>query len=165
MRQVVARHCVTFPTKRLKNILNSEFHILLKFSPLGLARIFYAILHSWCYRIFFALLKETRTGCIWYIRYMDDFVVLAKTRHQFSKAIKQVHAVMRQLKLTLHKEQKCFIGKTQTGFDFLGYQVCPHQRLHPSVESIRRLTNRYRRLYEQGVSLERLRQYVVRWCC
>jgi len=119
MRQVVARHCVTFPTKRLKNILNSEFHILLKFSPLGLARIFYAILHSWCYRIFFALLKETRTGCIWYIRYMDDFVVLAKTRHQFRKAIKQVHAVMRQLKLTLHKEQKCFIGKTETGFNFL----------------------------------------------
>jgi hypothetical protein len=40
MRQVVARHCVTFPTKRLKNILNSEFYILLKFGPLGLARIF-----------------------------------------------------------------------------------------------------------------------------
>jgi len=78
VRQVVARHCVTFPAKRLKNILNSEFHILLKFSPLGLARIFNAILHSWCYRIFFALLKETRTGCIWYFRYMGDFVVLAK---------------------------------------------------------------------------------------
>jgi len=50
---------------------------------------------------------------------MDDFVLLAKTRHQFRKAIKQVHAVMRQLKLTLHKEQKCFIGKTESGFDFL----------------------------------------------
>ena len=108
---------------------------------------------------------EIRTGHLWYIRYMDDFVVLAKTRHQFRKAIKQVHAVMSQLKLTLHKEQKCFIGKTETGFDFLGYQVCPHQQLHPSAESIKRLTHRYRRLYEQGVSLERLRQYVVRWCC
>ena len=108
---------------------------------------------------------EIRTGRIWYIRYMDDFVVLAKTRHQFRKAIKQVHAVMRQLKLTLHKEQKCFIGKTESGFDFLGYQVCPRQQLHPSAESIKRLTHRYRRLYEQGVSLQRLRQYVVRWCC
>jgi hypothetical protein len=49
---------------------------------------------------------------------MDDFVVLAKTRHQFRKAIKQVHAVMCQLKLTLNKKQKCFIGKTETGFDF-----------------------------------------------
>ena len=35
----------------------------------------------------------------------------------------------------------------------------------PPTESIKRLTYRYRRLYEQGVSLERLRQYVVRWCC
>ena len=96
---------------------------------------------------------EIRTGRVWYIRYMDDFVVLAKTRHQFRKAIKQVHAVMRQLKLTLHKEQKCFIGKTESGFDFLGYQVNPRQQLHPSTESIKRLTHRYRRLYEQGVSL------------
>ncbi|MDP7537590.1 MAG: hypothetical protein QF470_07200 [Methylococcales bacterium] len=73
--------------------------------------------------------------------------------------------MMRQLKLTLHKEQKCFIGKTETGFDFLGYQMNPRQRLHPSAESIKRLTIRYRRLYEQGVNVERLRQYVVRWCC
>ena len=108
---------------------------------------------------------EIRKGHLWYIRYMDDFVVLAKTRHQFRKAIKKVHAVMRQLKLTLHQEQKCFIGKTETGFDFLGYQVNPRQQLHPSAESIKRLTHRYRRLYEQGVSLQRLRQYVVCWCC
>ena len=33
------------------------------------------------------------------------------------------------------------------------------------AEIIKRLTHRYRRLYEQGVSLQRLRQYVVRWCC
>jgi hypothetical protein len=72
---------------------------------------------------------------------MDDFVLLAKTRHQFRKAIKQVHAVMRQLKLTLHKEQKCFIGKTESGFDFLGYQVCPNQRLHPSAKNTGRTTD------------------------
>jgi len=107
---------------------------------------------------------EMRVGRLWYIRYMDDFVVLAKTRHQFRRAIKQVHAMMRQLKLSLHKEQKCFIGKTKIGFDFLGYQVCPHQQLEPSPESIKRLTVKYRRLYEQGVSLHRLRQYVMRWC-
>ena len=108
---------------------------------------------------------EIRTGRIWYIRYMDDFVVLAKTRHHFRLTMKQIHAVMRQLKLTLHRKQKCFIGKTTTGFDFLGYQVCPRQRLQPSVVSIQRLADRYRRLYEQGVGVVRLRQYVVRWCC
>ena len=65
-----------------------------------------------------AMEKEIRTGRLWYIRYMDDFVILAKTRHQFRCAMKQVHGVMRQLKLTLHRKQKCFIGKTETGFDF-----------------------------------------------
>ena len=49
---------------------------------------------------------------------MDDFVILAKTRHQFRKEMKQVHALMRQLKLRLYKEQECFIGKTATGFIF-----------------------------------------------
>ena len=45
---------------------------------------------------------EIRTGQNWYIRYMDDFVVLAKTRHHFRLTMKQIHAVMRQFKLTLH---------------------------------------------------------------
>ena len=108
---------------------------------------------------------EIRTGRIWYIRYMDDFVVLAKTRHHFRRTMKKVHDVMRHLKLRLHRQQKCFIGKTNIGFDFLGYQVCPNQKLYPSVVSIQRLTDRYRRLYEQGADLKRLRQYVERWCC
>ena len=112
-----------------------------------------------------AMEVKVRTGAIWYIRYMDDFLVLAKTRHQFRQTMKQIHRVMRQLKLTLHRKQKCFIGKTKIGFDFLGYQVCPNHKLHPSAESMRRLTTRYRRLYEQGVSVNRLRQYLDRWCC
>ncbi len=54
---------------------------------------------------------EIRTGRIWYIRYMDDFVVLTKTRHQFRKAIKQVHAVMCQLKLTLHINKSALLAR------------------------------------------------------
>jgi hypothetical protein len=41
----------------------------------------------------------------------------------------------------------------------------PNQQLRPSAESITRLATRYRRLYEQGASVNRLRQYVDRWCC
>jgi len=72
---------------------------------------------------------------------------------------------MRHLKLTLHKQQKCFTGQSETGFDFLGYQVFPNQQLFLSAYSIRRLATRYLRLYEQGISINRLRQYVDRWCC
>jgi hypothetical protein len=66
--------------------------------------------------------KEMLSGRIWYTRYMDDFVVLAKPRHQFRRTIKKVHSVMRHLKLTLHKQQKCFIGKAEAGFG-LGWMV------------------------------------------
>jgi len=33
--------------------------------------------------------------------------------------------------------------------DFLGYQVCPNHKLHPSAESMRRLTTRYRLAAQQ----------------
>jgi hypothetical protein len=56
-----------------------------------------------------------------------------------------------------------FIGRTSKGFDFLGYQVQPGRKLRPSATSLHRLTERARRLYEQGASIKRLRQYVTRW--
>ena len=96
---------------------------------------------------------------------MDDFVVLAKTRHYFQRTMKKVHGVMRNLKLRLHRQQKCLFSKTNIGFDFLGYQARPNQKFYPSVVSIQRLTDRYRRLYEQRPDLKRVRQYVKRWCC
>ncbi|MBT3623468.1 MAG: hypothetical protein HN526_05175, partial [Gammaproteobacteria bacterium] len=41
------------------------------------------------------LAAEIRPGRILYIRYMGDFVVLAKTRDHFRRTMKQIHAVMR----------------------------------------------------------------------
>ena len=55
-------------------------------------------------------------------------------------------------------------GKVSDGFDFLGYQVTPGRRLRPSAESIRRLSVKFRRLYERGASTERLWRYVTSWC-
>jgi hypothetical protein len=59
---------------------------------------------------------EICAGYIWYIRYMDDFVLLVKTHHQFRKAIKQVHTVMRQLILTLHKKTKMLYWQDRVRF-------------------------------------------------
>ena len=39
---------------------------------------------------------------LFYVRYMDDFVVMAPTRHKLRRAIKEVHAVMGDLGLRLH---------------------------------------------------------------
>ena len=43
-----------------------------------------------------------------YVRYMDDFVVLAKTRWHLKKAIARIHCITGDLKLRLHCRFKCF---------------------------------------------------------
>ena len=45
---------------------------------------------------------RARAG-IFYVRYMDDFVIMAKTRWAFRRAIAKVHGVMQKLQLRLHK--------------------------------------------------------------
>jgi RNA-directed DNA polymerase len=81
-----------------------------------------------------------------YVRYMDDFVVLAKTRWHLKKAIAQIFKITTDLKLRLHRKIKCFIGRTANGFDFLGYTIHPQRRLRSSSVSLQRLVARARRL-------------------
>ncbi|HWQ64592.1 MAG TPA: hypothetical protein VN429_09270 [Methanospirillum sp.] len=75
------------------------------------------------------------------------------------RAIRLVNQILISLMMQVH-ETKRFIGRTIKGSDFLGYIIHPFRRLRPSGESIRRLQERARRLYEQGVTIERLWQYV-----
>ena len=98
-----------------------------------------------------------------YIRYMDDFVILATTRWQLRAAIREVMHVTAALGPRLHHRQKHFVGRIERGFDFLGYRFHPARRLRPSAESLRRLLARARRLHEQGAGGRRLWQYVARW--
>ena len=109
-----------------------------------------------------AMLEWERKGRILYRRFMDDFVILASSRHVLRKAIRKVHEVLYSLMLVLHPVKR-FIGRTVKSFDFLGYQIHPNRKLRPSAVSLHRLTERARQLYERGVSEERLRQYVIRW--
>ena len=109
-----------------------------------------------------AMTKLESKGGVLYRRFMDDFIILAKTKRKFRQAILSMHKVLESLKLSLHPVKRC-IGRTEKGFDFLGYQVHPGRKLRPSAVSLHRLTKRARQLYEQGVTEERLRQYVTRW--
>ena len=93
---------------------------------------------------------------------MDDFIVLADTHGKLRRIIRRVHGEPAALGLRVHGKKR-FIGRTTAGFDFLGYRLHPNRRLRPSAESVRRLKERARRLYEQGASRPRLRQYVTRW--
>ncbi|TCD48091.1 RNA-directed DNA polymerase [Chlorobium sp. N1] len=110
-----------------------------------------------------AMKQREKGGGIIYRRYMDDFFIFADTRWKLRKAIKEMYRVLGELKLTVHTNQKRFIGRTKGGFDFLGYRVSATEGLQPSTESIRRRNMHIRRLHEQGAGKDRLRQYVIRW--
>ena len=97
-----------------------------------------------------------------YQRFMDDYVIFAKTRNKLKAAIKRMYAVLATLQLTVHPDKR-YIGKTEKGFDFLGYRFKPQKLLEPAVQSLTRLIERSRRLHEKRADSHRLRQYVQRW--
>lgn len=84
---------------------------------------------------------------VFYRRYMDDIIILAKTRWQLRKAIKTVNQFFAQLKLAQHPD-KTFIGKADKGFDFLGYQF-DKANLTISTRTLKNHIRRITQLYEQ----------------
>ena len=82
-----------------------------------------------------AMLEWERKGRILYRRFMDDFVILASSRHVLRKAIRKVHEVLYSLMLVLHPVKR-FIGRTVKSFDFLGYQIHQNRKLRPSAVSL-----------------------------
>jgi len=95
-----------------------------------------------------AMQRRAVKNRIYYVRYMDDMVILTKNRWNLKSAIRELILVTRSLGLDLHR-QKRFIGRIDNGFDFLGYSIHPSRTLRPSAESMQRLVTRARQLYEQ----------------
>ena len=57
---------------------------------------------------------------LFYCRFMDDWVVLTKTRRQLRRAVRITNKTLSALKLAKHPD-KTFVGLIKKGFDFLGY--------------------------------------------
>jgi RNA-directed DNA polymerase len=106
---------------------------------------------------------------LYYVRYMDDILILTKTRWQNRKAVKQLNQIINQLKVEKHPD-KTYIGKIEHGFDFLGYHFNGSQ-LTVAEKTVEKHVLRYRQLYEQlrmkkTTSIEMasvLGLYVKRW--
>ena len=103
--------------------------------------------------------------CRYYIRYVDDFVVLDDDKARLHQVKAEMENYLARLRLKLHPD-KCQVFPVKTGTDFLGYQVFPtHRRLRPS--SVTRARRRLRRLcqdYEAGVlSWEDVNHSVQSW--
>lgn len=106
----------------------------------------------------------SRSG-LYYVRYMDDILIMAPSRWKLRRAIKQLNHTFSQLKLTQHPD-KTFIGRIEKGFDFLGYHFS-RQPLTLASKTVSRFLAQLHRLYEQqqtapeGAAL--LGDYVTRW--
>ncbi|NEO96757.1 MAG: hypothetical protein F6K56_44290 [Moorea sp. SIO3G5] len=99
-------------------------------------------------------------GCF-YVRYMDDWVILAPTRWKLRKGIKVVNQVMAELRVEKHPE-KTFIGRIAQGFDFLGYWFSP-QGLGVAKKTVERMVDKVFRLYEQCADEIRIETYLNHW--
>ena len=58
---------------------------------------------------------------VFYVRYMNDILVLTRTHSQLRRAVRTLNRIFDQLKLEMAPD-KTFIGRIARGFDFLGYQ-------------------------------------------
>ena len=100
-----------------------------------------------------------------YMRFMEDILVLAPTRWKLRRAVKTVSQALDTLLLEKQPE-KMFIGRVEKGFDFLGYHFRPG-RMEVSASTKRRFAEHALRLYEreQGRTGRQalLGAYVQRW--
>ena len=99
-------------------------------------------------------------GCF-YVRYMDDWVILAPTRWKLRKAIKTVNQVLERLRVEKHPD-KTFIGRITRGFDFLGYWFSP-LGLGVAKKTVECMMDKVTRLYEQGADEGRIESYLIHW--
>jgi len=96
---------------------------------------------------------------LFYVRFMDDWIVIAPSRWKLRKAVTKVNDVLNELRLEKHPD-KTFIGKATRGFAFLGYFLTPWG-ISVAEVTWKNMQKRIARLYEQGAI--RIGQYVTRW--
>jgi RNA-directed DNA polymerase len=113
--------------------------------------------------------RMSRLG-LFYVRFMDDILVLAPTRWKLRKAVAVVNRGLDALGLAKHPD-KTFIGRIEKGFDFLGYHFAGSrwgpEGLTVAKATVSKFVERATRLYEQGPGepegSHRLGEYVRRW--
>jgi RNA-directed DNA polymerase len=99
-----------------------------------------------------------------YVRYMDDILILARTRWKLKKATRVLNETFNELKLEKHPDKTC-MGRIEKGFDFLGYHFSP-QGLTLAQKTIDNFVEKALRLYEQEPPhrrMKRLGEYSHRW--
>ena len=94
--------------------------------------------------------KET-LRCRFYLRYVDDFVVLGNDKKSLWQVKHEMESYLRQLRLGLH-EHKCQIRRSDQGVTFLGFRVFPNFLLlkRDNIVRMRRRLRRMQTHYARG---------------
>ena len=95
-----------------------------------------------------------------YRRFMDDWVVLIKTKRELRKVIKLTHKILNALKIKMHP-QKTFLGCIKKGFDFLGVHFGDKPEI--SKTSLENHHAKIAQRYAQGASTACIGAYIARW--
>jgi RNA-directed DNA polymerase len=121
-----------------------EFHTPERGIPRGCALSpLMGALHLWAVDNHFA-----RQPGIYYARYMDDFVILTKTRWQLRRQVASLNRFFNVYGFRQHPD-KTFIGRTAKGFDWMGAQLGASGVTGVAPRAQANHWAKVRRLYEQ----------------
>lgn len=95
-----------------------------------------------------------------YVRYMGDWLVMVKTKHQLRHVIKLTHQILSKLKLKMHPD-KTYLGAMKKGFNFLGVHFGAQPEI--SKTSLEKHHVKIAQRYAQGASEASIGKYVARW--
>lgn len=102
----------------------------------------------------------------YYIRYVDDFVILHRSKKRLEYFMKEIKIFLESLKLELHPD-KSSILPLRNGVDLLGYRVFYHYRLLRK-RNIRyfkkKLENNLELFKNNEITKERLNCRIQGWC-
>lgn len=121
-----------------------EFHTPERGIPRGCALSpLMGALHLWAVDNHFA-----RQPGIYYARYIDDFVILTKTRWQLRRQVASLNRFFNDYGFRQHPD-KTFIGRTAKGFDWMGAQLGASGVTGVAPRALANHRAKVRRLYEQ----------------
>jgi RNA-directed DNA polymerase len=94
-----------------------------------------------------------------YVRFMDDWIIMVKTKRQLRRVIKLTHQILNRLKLKMHPD-KTYLGWIKKGFDFLGVHFSDTPTI--SKTSLENHHTKLAQRYAQGASNACIGNYTAR---
>ena len=96
-----------------------------------------------------------------YIRFMDDWIIFAKTRWHLRKAIKITNQILNQLNVLKHPD-KTIIGRVERTFDFCGITYAAEGIVSVAKATKDKFSSKLSKLYEHpGRNKEKIRTYQI----